>query len=544
MASAGTNTTSSYKAEPSIRKHGSVNDVPTEELGQSVTIDTNGQDLIENGTITALGYQPAYRRVLGAFAGFCVVLSLTSPLGAILVSGHYPIYYAGYWGLSWGWILPNLMMLPQVLAICELCSSMPVNAGSYWWAAALAPARFSRPVAFITGWFNILALSTALAAFSFAVASGLAQNIMTFTDGLVLGNAHIMGFAMATITIWAVLMLLRLENVSILMMVTGTFLAVSSVAVIIALPVVHSQAGLPFAAARDVFGSYKNYSPWSEAGIAVPISFYGALFVNSVWTAPAYVAEETHNARVETPRAMLNSYIVTAVVGWGICLAFAFCISDMDTLVRTNIDFPLFEVVFRAWGKSTAAPFLLIGAIFSLVGSSGMLLTYATQVAAFARDEGLPYSKELCSIHERTNMPLNAVALLVGLSYLFLLPALSTNASDIIYAMATMCSMIILCIPLLLRLFAGDRWIPGPFNLGRWSKPAHFLGVLFSLFFFITRCFPPDPETPPAQAIVLVAVVTVAIGSWFIRGKNFKGLDLGALEAWRYAAHHTGAGSD
>uniref|UniRef100_A0A0D2YKI0 Uncharacterized protein n=1 Tax=Fusarium oxysporum (strain Fo5176) TaxID=660025 RepID=A0A0D2YKI0_FUSOF len=320
---------------------------PYEESIGSTTMPTVGGDTIENGTISAFGYAPAYRRVLGALVGVAIVMALSS-----------------------GWILPNLMMLPQAIAIAELCSSMPVNGGFYWWSAALAPRKLSRPVAFIVGWFNVLSLATALAAFAYAIAAGIAETITIATEHE-FSNAELMGISMGVITLWASLMLLRLENVSIVMIITATFLGLSCIGFIIALPVRHSMLDIPFASAEDVFGSYKNYSSdWPETGIAVPFCFYGALFVNSIWAAPAYVAEETHDARREAPKAIMESFVCTAILGLGICLAFAFCIPDMDAVVEDKT-------------------------FFSTIGGSGMLLTYATQVAAFARDGGLPYSSYL-----------------------------------------------------------------------------------------------------------------------------------------------------
>lgn len=111
-------------------------------------------------------------------------------------------------------------MLPQAIAIAELCSSMPVNGGFYWWSAALAPRKLSRPVAFIVGWFNVLSLATALAAFAYAIAAGIAETITIATEHE-FSNAELMGISMGVITLWASLMLLRLENVSIVMIITG-----------------------------------------------------------------------------------------------------------------------------------------------------------------------------------------------------------------------------------------------------------------------------------------------------------------------------------
>ncbi|KAM5342011.1 hypothetical protein ACJ41O_015042 [Fusarium nematophilum] len=303
-----------------------------QELAKTSTVDTIGGDSIDNGTIEAFGYVPVYRRVIGALVGFCIVVSLTAPLGAILVAGVYQVSYAGYWGLSWGWIIPNVLMIPQVVAVSELCSSMPVNGGFYWWAAALAPPSLSRPVAFITGWFNILSLATSLASFSYAVASTLTQAITFAVPEWQPTRPITMAIAMGVVTLWALLMIIKLEKVSVIMMVTAAVTLLSCVAFIIALPVSHATKKRPFSSASDVFGNFTNYSSW-ETGISVSFSFYSALWVNSIWVAPAYIAEETHNAKVEAPKAMWQSFWCTAVVGTVICLIFAFCIHDMEMTV-------------------------------------------------------------------------------------------------------------------------------------------------------------------------------------------------------------------
>ncbi|KAM5357750.1 hypothetical protein ACJZ2D_015957 [Fusarium nematophilum] len=74
---------------------------PEEESINRNTIEATGGDGLENGTISAFGYVPAYRRVLGSVVGVCVVIALSSPLGAIMIVGSYQISFAGYWGLSW-----------------------------------------------------------------------------------------------------------------------------------------------------------------------------------------------------------------------------------------------------------------------------------------------------------------------------------------------------------------------------------------------------------------------------------------------------------
>lgn len=100
---------------------------------------------------------------------------------------------------------------------------------------------------------------------------------------------------------------------------------------IIGLPISHAVQHMPFATGREVFGSYTNYSDW-DTGVAVPFTWFAAVWVNSAWAAPAYVVEGTKNPSRSAPNAILTSYISTAVIGLVICVITAFCISDMDAI--------------------------------------------------------------------------------------------------------------------------------------------------------------------------------------------------------------------
>lgn len=104
---------------------------------------------------------------------------------------------------------------------------------------------------------------------------------------------------------------------------------VTTLVYLIALPVTHSVQDLKFAAAADVFGSYQNFSGWGDA-VAVPYTFFAVAWVVTGWSAPSYVAEETHNARQTAPRAILSSYTTTAALGMIVCIISAFCIEDME----------------------------------------------------------------------------------------------------------------------------------------------------------------------------------------------------------------------
>lgn len=97
---------------------------------------------------------------------------------------------------------------------------------------------------------------------------------------------------------------------------------------VIAIPITHAKQDLPFATASQVFGDYTNSSLYDNS-IAVPMSFFCAVWVITGWQAPAFIAEETQNASRTAPRAIITSYIAIAFGGVVVCLVTAFCIPDV-----------------------------------------------------------------------------------------------------------------------------------------------------------------------------------------------------------------------
>lgn len=223
---------------------------------------------------------------------------------------------------------------------------MPINGSFYWWAGALAPREWSHAVSFITGWLNVMTMFAATASVAHAVASMFAYSVTIASMSMTWTNAEIMCLSLAVIVIWGALMTMRLERiafvytsigkVSVFLLgqpctenITAILILIHSLVFIFGLPITHKLQNLPFTSAKTVFGEYTNYSDWNLA-VAVPYTWFCAFWVNSAWMIPVYVAEETHNAKIEIPKTLCYTFTVTAVSGVVVCLICAFCISDID----------------------------------------------------------------------------------------------------------------------------------------------------------------------------------------------------------------------
>ncbi|RMZ42214.1 amino acid transporter [Aspergillus flavus] len=502
--------------------------------------------VVENGTIEELGYVAVYRRVFRSLGNMCMVVALTTPLSAILVTAFYQISYGGYWGLSWGWIIPNVILIPEVLAIAELASSMPVNGSFYWWAGALAPPGWSHAISFVTGWLNVFTMFASTASFAYAVASSLSYAVTIAAPSMAWTNAQIMCLSLAVIVVWSGVMTLKLERIASVYIAMAILVLIQTLVFIFGLPISHKVQNRPFASARTVFGEYTNFSDWG-LGVSVPYSWFCTLWVNSAWMVPVYVAEETHDASREIPKSLWYTFSVTAVIGMVICLVSAFCINDIEAAaaderhVFEDSGYPLMNLIYEHWGHAPTSAYFLFITPVGFIGGSGTLLTYASQIAAFARDGGFPWHERVAYVHPRLNLPIYSLAILGIGTFLVLIIALSPAASSIIYSLSVVTGLITFIVPIFFRIFAGDRWVPGPWNLGRWSIPIHIAAVVTQMYLIIMECFPTarawTVETFNYNFALTVGAMLISCGLyWSVGRRNFKGLDLEALEAWR--RHH------
>ncbi|KAF2009030.1 amino acid transporter [Aaosphaeria arxii CBS 175.79] len=488
---------------------------------------------VEDGVVEHLGYDQSYRRVLRSVGSIALVLALASPMAAILINSFYQIIYGGHWGLTWGWVIACVFLFPQALTVAELCSSMPTNGAFYWYTAALAPPRFSKPLSFIAGWITTLSLFTSLASFAFACASSYAVLIPVMVPTWTPTNPQMLAMALAILALWALLNMLRFEKIAMVMVaISGVVLATTAI-FIVALPASQAAQNISFASGYTALLKYENFSEWSRA-VAVPFTFFTAFWSVTGWQSPCYVVEGIQNARTTAPRAIIISFSAMATMGTIVCLICSFCLTDIEAAATDPSGFPLFTLILNLWGVKLGFTFLIIIVSTTIFGGSSLLFSSACQIAAFARDGGLPYPHLFSYVHPGTSMPLYSTLLLVIGTVLALLFSLSPVAGPIIYSLAVIMNVLVYLLPIGLRLVAPkERYTPGPWNLGRMSWPVAFCGFVTGCWLIVMETFPTTPNWTVASFnynwVVSLATMGIAALLWVCIGGNYKGINLEAL---------------
>ena len=160
--------------------------------------------------------------------------------------------------------------------------------------------------------------------------------------------------------------------------------------------------------------------------------------------------------------------------------------------------------------------------LFSVTSNSRMMY-------AFSRDGALPGYKFFHHVSPRTKSPVRTVWLACTLSFILGLPSLG---SDVAFSAATSIATIGLYvsygIPIALRLIYRQKFVKGPFHLGKFSEIVAFLAVAWILFisiaFILPQENPVDSQTLNYAIVAVGIVVAYSLSFWLISARKwFKG---------------------
>jgi amino acid transporter len=309
-----------------------------------------------------------------------------------------------------------------------------------------------------------------------------------------------------------------LNNISVWWHVVGVLVIVAVLAIV---PAHHQSVSF-------VFTKLVNNTGWGSSLYVFALGLLLAQYTFTGYDASAHMTEETRDAARTAPRGIVMSIIVSLIAGWILLLGVTFAIQNYATEAVATV--PPAQIFIDAIGTTGAKLLLLIviGAQFFCGMSS--VTANSRMIYAFSRDGALPLSNFWHRVNKRTRTPTNSIwlaaigALILGLPYLW-----NAEAYAAVTSIAVIGLYIAYILPVILRLRQGDRFVRGPWHLGRWSMVVGVIATIWVAFITILFMLPPASPidltlnfnyAPVAVAVVLL----IAGGWWFASARNwFKG---------------------
>lgn len=91
--------------------------------------------------------------------------------------------------------------------------------------------------------------------------------------------------------------------------------------------------------------------------------------------------------------------LINGALGFAMLIAVLFCLGNLDNALNTPTGFPFMEIFAQATGSNGGATamscIILVAQIFAAIG---LLATASRMTWAFARENGLPFSKYLARV--------------------------------------------------------------------------------------------------------------------------------------------------
>ncbi len=479
-------------------------------------------DAADARALGRFGYAQQLLRRMGGFSSFAVSFSIISVLTGCITAYSDAIGPGGPAALGIGWPLVSAGTLLVAAAMAELASTFPTAGALYHWSAILGGPSF--------GWFtatmNLVGQVAIVAAIDLGCASELGATL-GWGPGATLPLLAAILVSHALVNAVSVHLVARLNDISATVHVLGvTVLVVALLAFGRAQPL-----GFLF---ETGFTSRADGSTLLGFGNALVLS----MFTFTGYDASAHLSEETHDPARAAPRGIVTSVAVSAVFGYLLLAGITLAIRDLSVVARDR--HAALAILESALGKGAGRGAMGLAILAMWFCGLSSVTSASRTLWAFSRDGGLPGSRALRRVNERTRTPLVAIGVTTAGPLVLVLAtsAVSDALFDAMAKMATMGLYVSYATPVLLGAVARHRgrWKTlGPINLGRAGLAVAWAAVAWSVFVLVVCSLPPNDLA--ARMLGGSVVVLSSLCATVVR-RRFAGpkVTLSGLEEQRGAA--------
>ncbi|WP_457973530.1 APC family permease [Arthrobacter sp. D1-17] len=483
------------------------------------------------GGMGEFGYAQTLDRSIGKFASFAAGVSYIS-----ILTGVFQLFYFGFSmagpAYAWSWPLVFAGQLMVALCFAELAGRYPVAGSVYNWAKQLSSGTF----AWLAGWLLLISSIVALGAVALALQLTLPQiwsGFQVIGDGTGPYDFAVNGVLLASIMItlstlinaFGVKLMTRINSV-------GVFVELAAAVLLILALAWHVVRG------PEVLFDTAGFGEGHDLG------FFGVFLIGAM--ASGYVmygfdtasslGEETKDPKKTAPRAILRAITASFVLGGLILLGGLLAAPDLKDPKLGAADGGLQYIVLSVLGGPFGKAFLVCIVVAVAVCTLAVHAAAIRMMFAMARDNNLPFSRQLSKVHPERKTP-TVAAIVIGLIAIVPLivnisqPAIFTILSSISIVLIYL-SYLLVTVPMLRRRFARKWPLPDTggstsggstsgteagFSLGRWGLPVNILAVLWGAAMTLNLIWP-RPEiynsVPPFHwylqwgGVIFVAAVT------------------------------------
>jgi urea carboxylase system permease len=448
--------------------------------------DTSGLD--------HFGYTQSLDRSIGKFASFAAGVSYISILTSVFQLFYFGFGTGGpaYW---WTWVLVFVGQLMVALCFAELAGRYPVAGAVYNWAKQLA----SKTSSWMAGWLLLVASIVTVGAVALSLQITLPQIWTGFQmvgDGTGTYDFALNGVVLATLLIifttlvnaFGVKLLTKINSI-------GVFVELfAAVFLVLALAFhAHRGPGVVFNTLGTGHGQALGYfGAFLVASMASGYAMYGFDTASSL-------GEETMNPKKTAPRAIIRAVTASFILGGAVLLTALMAAPNLSDPKLGQADGGMQYLVLSILGGPFGKAFLVCVVIAITVCALAIHAAAIRMMFAMARDNNLPFSRQLARVHPVRKTP-TVAAITIGV--LALIPLLVNIGQPAIFTIVSTIGIVLIYMAYLLVTFpmlrnrfqkkwplVDDGREPG-FSLGKWGFIVNLIAVVWGAAMTVNLIWP------------------------------------------------------
>ncbi|KAE8412585.1 amino acid/polyamine transporter I [Aspergillus pseudocaelatus] len=464
--------------------------------------------------LATLGYKQELRRHYSTTQVFAVAFSIMGLLPSIASTLSFSIP-AGPVGLVWGWLAASVFIFIVGLAMADLASAMPTAGGLYFWTHYFSADRWKNPLSFVVGYSNTIGLLGGVCSVDYGFATMLLSVVSLSHDGnWTASRAVVYGTYVACVVVHGLIatffgrIMPKIQSACIVSNV-GLVLATA-----LALPIGKAIRGGHINAGAYVFGHLGNLTTWPQ-GWAFMLAWLSPIWTIGAFDSCVHMSEEATHAARAVPLGIIWSAGLCGALGF-LSLAVIAAVIDvnLDSVLSTNLGQPMAQIYYDCLGKSGALGFMIVVAIVQFFMGLSLVIAASRQSWAFSRDGALPFSSFFRKVSKKIRyQPVRMIwGVVVSAVIVGLLCIINSAASNALFSLAVAGNDLAWMMPILCRLVWGqDRFHPGEFYTGRFSKPIAVTAIVYLVFAIILCMFPTMGPDPTSQDMNYTVVINGAL---------------------------------
>lgn len=233
----------------------------------------------------------------------------------------------------------------------------------------------------------------------------------------------------------------------------------------------------------------------------------------------SHLSEEIVQASTIVARGIWVSTVSAWLLSVPTLIIILYCLQDFDGIISAAYQNNWAEYLVQLIGENGAVAILSILWVDSTCATASCFLSAQRVTYAISRDGILPFGSFFKKLSKR-KMAVNAGILVFVLSCAITTAVIGSEvAFSAITATATISTNVSYLIPIVARQTVGRKsFVPGKWNLGRYSTPCAIVASAYILFLFavliLPQLYPVTADTLNYAPICIGIITIISVGGW------------------------------